>query len=252
MGDSMKTSINAARSLADARIKRQRETLKTPTVPPVQAFFRKKHISKTPVKTSETTKVTAENVSVGVNEQPQALSDIEEEVAYILATSTLPLEERIVPETHIWDCLSKNGSIHYTQYGNILFSFTAKNQEDVNGHSLTCWIRWIAKGIPGKSNPLTIVFRILYRECSTTDDTISVYQLNATDKHKPKIKELVKICSGTMHVEYDTETNEILILVKMKNPASFDKFVLEFTSRPALPLEIHQLSKQGGNRCHTN
>ena len=199
------------------------------------------YISQRAFRKSSRTTLNPGNVSFNGNGQQQFSRGTIKEVIHMLSTSNSLLQHSsMVSETPIWKCLRRNSSLHYKYYAHMIISFAKQGQKIESRYSHTCLLRLTAM-----DGQVSTVFRILYRECSTIDDKLTVYELNASAIHKPTIKELVKICNGTMNQEYNGHTNEILILIKIKHPAAFNKFFLEVASRSAHILESQYTSRTG-------
>ena len=245
VNESMYTGKTSSWNSVDAKVGLQADTPNTVMLTSVRSFTTKQYTTGTTLRYTNGTSAMAHNVTFAVNDRNQTLTDREKEVINAFsASATSPQVSSMVSESAIWDCLRRNGSLHYKFTKTTFVSFVEKHDQTESGHSLTCWIRWTAIDLR-----VGTVFRILYRECASPDHIISVHEMNVSARHKREMKELAKICGGTLYTEYYGQTNEILILVRIKDVPVFSKFFIELTTRSLRTLETHYGTDKGENQC---
>ena len=142
-------------------------------------------------------------------------------------------------------CLEGNGYLRY--YGRPYILFSAESHYIREKHNVTCWIRWT-----GNETGAGTAFHFKGTRCIQSEDTMAVYEVNTLDEEKLQIKQIVQICQAALYKEYYAKTNDILIIVHMKNTAKHNDFDLAVESVPSAALEKHVLSNTEGKiRCFT-
>ena len=187
------------------------------------------------------------NVSVPSKDNSSGkLLALEKEVlkALTINSGEVAFTHTVLPH-HTINCLVRNGSLHrisnFYISGNVLLQNLFSNAK--RGRNVFCGIRWTISGAPGI---LGTVSRFEQITCNNHDDIVSLYELNTTIPGKPQIKKLTDMCQATHTENYYGQTNEILIIIFVKDTIFHSEFSLKTNAAYKGDLEIHYQSNLSG------